>query len=242
MQAGTQDRWILVPGTLCTHEVFTPLLDALRVATENRTFVEADLPKVEDYAPRLREASPDGAIVCGFSLGSLILAHNLQAVKQARALVLLAANPFPDPIGNRAKREAVRDRILGGGARDWIFENWSAMAVDQSEDLQNFVASMAEKTVPSIAAQTELAISRPGADADLEQSDLPILFVTGAEDQLTPPDPLIPIAEAARHARREVLSGVGHFALLEAPERVAGCIVNGLKDLRVQSSAVEAYT
>ncbi len=224
-------KWVLVPGTLCTPDVFGPLLDELGVAPKNRQFIEADAPKVADYQTPLRSAVTGENIVCGFSLGALIVAHNLGALEQAKAVVLLASNPFPDGDGNRANREAVRDRVLAGGARDWVLENWTAMSTDNGEDLKKFVASMAEDTVGLITAQTELAASRPGAEHALLQTDLPLVFVTGSKDKLTPPEAIRSIAESAKSATLKVVDGLGHFALLEAPDRVADAVLQGLAEV-----------
>ena len=224
-------KWVLVPGTLCTNDVFAPLLDELGVAQSACRFLTADAADVRDYDSRLREAVTGGEIVCGFSLGALILAHNLGALKKARAVVLLAVNPFPDPADKRAKREKVRDRVLLGGARDWISENWTVMSASARHDLREFVASMAGDTAHLIAVQTELAASRPGAQEDLLNTDLPLIFVTGSDDRQTPPDLLAATARKARNAQFSVLQDLGHFALIEAPDRVARVIQDGFDAL-----------
>jgi pimeloyl-ACP methyl ester carboxylesterase len=224
-------KWVLVPGTLCTGRVFDPLLDELGVKRGDRYVITPDAPDVRDYDARLREAVKGGEIICGFSLGALILAHNLEALKHAQAVVLLASNPFPDPPANRASREAVRDRILAGGARGWVIENWAAMSTSSREDLRDFVASMAEETAELIPAQSELAASRPGARDDLAKTDLPLIFVTGSADRLTPSNLLSTLVEDAKDAQLHRVEGLGHFALIEAPDQVARAIRNGLKEI-----------
>lgn len=238
---GGTEKWVLVPGTLCTERVFDPLLDVLGVKRADRHFITPDAPDVRDYDARLREAVTGGEIVCGFSLGALILAHNLEALKHARAVVLLASNPFLDPSGNRVNREAVRDRVLAGGAREWVLENWAAMSASNREDLREFVVSMAEDTIGLIPAQTELAASRPGAQDDLVNTDLPLVFVTGSEDRLTPSKLVSTIVENAKDAQLQLIDGLGHFALIEAPDQVAKAIRNGLKEIE-QNSEVERHS
>ena len=237
---GGASKWVLVPGTLCTDQVFDPLLDALGVSPGDRHVIAADAPHVQDYDARLREAVTGGEIVCGFSLGALILAHNLGALNAARAVVLLASNPHPDPSGNRANREAVRDRVLAGGAQDWVVENWAAMSASTREDLRDFVASMAQETAHLIPAQAELAASRPGAADALADTDLPLVFVTGAEDRLTPSSLVESIAEKAKTAHLNVVEGLGHFALIEAPDHVACAVREGLSDVLTVETTSEA--
>ena len=187
------------------------------------------MPDVQDYGTILKTMVTGGEVVCGFSLGALILAHNLGALTAARAVVLLASNPFPDPPENRINREAVRDRILAGDARGWVSEYWSTMSASSRENLKDFVASMAEESAHLITSQTELAASRPGAADDLLTTDLPLIFVTGGRDRQTPWAPIESIIENAKAAHLSVLEELGHFALIEAPERVAEAIREGLQ-------------
>lgn len=238
--SGEPGKWVLVPGTLCTDRVLDPLLNQLGVGQRDRHFITVDAPNVRDYDTRLRRVVTGGEIVCGFSLGAMVLAHNLNALSAARAIVLLACNPFPDPQGNRANREAVRDRVLAGDAPGWIAENWSAMSAPGKESLREFVASMAENTAHFITAQTELAASRPGAADQLENSDLPLVFVTGSEDRLTPPGPIGEMVANAKSAHLNVVEGLGHFALIESPDRVADAIRGGLAAVGVDTEMEEA--
>ncbi len=235
MTLQNSDCWVLVPGTLCTPEVFTPILRQLDVPPDRQRFIEVSAPRVEDYDAPLRAAISGGEIVCGFSLGAMILAHNLGALAKAKAIVFLALNPFPDVAGNRASREAVRDRVLTGDASGWVEENWTVMSRDSGEAVQAQVISMAEDMSGNVDAQTELALSRPGAVEQLNSTTLPLVFVTGAQDKLTPPDPIRPIAETCRQGGLYVLDGLGHFALLEAPDRVAQAIADGLNAVSVDS-------
>ena len=204
------------------------MLKNLGVPPGHQQVVEVSAPRVEDYDAPLRGAITGGEIVCGFSLGAMILAHNLEALTKAKAVVLLALNPFPDAAGRRASREATRDRVLAGDAAGWVKQHWDAMSSDTGDTVQAQVISMAEDMSGHIAAQTELALARPGAVEQLKATATPLVFVTGAQDNLTPPDPIRPIAETCRRGGLYVLDGLGHFALLEAPDRVALAVADGL--------------
>lgn len=204
------------------------MLEQLGVALDRCQFIDASAPHVQDYDAPLRAAVRGDEIVCGFSLGAMIVAHNLGALTHAKAVVFLACNPFPDAAGNRANRETTRDRILAGDAAGWLDEHWAAMSTATRETIKTQVASMATRMTDHITAQTQLALSRPGAAEHLVAAQLPLVFVTGGQDRLTPPDPLRPIAQACPNASFNVLNGLGHFALLEAPDRVALAIREGL--------------
>lgn len=229
MKAIRDGHWILAPGTLCTHDVFDPVMSRLGIARNRRRTLEIGLPSAADYRQPLEELVAMDDIACGFSLGSLVLAHNLASLAGVRAIVLISLNPFPDDPGNDTVRRAMRDRVKAGDVRGWVEDNWQMMSTDTGSEIRNRVVSMAEQTASLINAQTELAISRPGAELDLTETRLPLVFVTGELDQMTPPAPVVRIADTAPRAHVRVLSGLGHFALLEAPDRVAAAINEGLR-------------
>ena len=103
------------------------------------------------------------------------------------------------------------------------------MSAIHDSALRDFVVSMAESTTDLIKAQTELAASRPSSEKLLTDTELPLVFVTGSEDGLTPADPIREIVAEAKLAHLSVVDGLGHFALIEAPERVAAAVRVGLE-------------
>ena len=58
-----------------------------------------------------------------------------------------------------------------------------------------------------------------------------MIFVTGSEDLLTPPNLGTSIANDAKTAQLTIIDGLGHFALIEAPDQVAKATRNGLKEI-----------
>lgn len=227
----TMQSWHLLPGTLCTPAVFTPVLDCLDIGGAARLPFRVDLPTPAAYAPQLERRVTSGDIAIGFSLGALVLAQNLGALQAARAVVLLALNPLADAPENAAKRRAVRDRVVAGDGEGWVDENLAAMTTDRGTWVRDMIVSMAQSTIDLMPDQTELAICRPDATAQLVATDLPLVFVTGAEDQMTPPGPIERIGAQARNAAVRILPGLGHFALLESPENVAKAIRSGLDEV-----------
>lgn len=225
-------RWVLAPGTLCTQSVFEPVMEQLGVPTEERCPVSVDAPTVGDYSTRLARLIAPGSIACGFSLGALVLAHNLAALHAARAVVLLSLNPLADVPDAAPFRKQARDRVLAGDARNWVFENWDRMSEFGDSAMLETVADMAEQASPLIEAQTALALSRPSAVEALVATEMPLVFVTGAQDKMTPPGPVVDIVRRAGRASVQILDGLGHFALLEAPDRVAEAIERGLREIQ----------
>jgi pimeloyl-ACP methyl ester carboxylesterase len=223
-------RWWLLPGTLCTPEVFRPILDILKVPSQDCRPVRLDRPSVEDYAEDLAAVEPQD-VVLGFSLGAILAAHHVDRIP-ARAVVLLAANPFADMPGKRAARLDQLAAVSSRGARPVMSALWPAMvgpAASSNPAIGERIVAMAEATAADLPAQTELALTRPGAEPMLAAARAPVLFVTGREDQAAPPERAERAARIGAHALT-LIEGAGHFLPLEAPQACADAIAGFLKE------------
>ncbi|RJL08601.1 alpha/beta fold hydrolase [Paracoccus siganidrum] len=217
-------RWWLLPGTLCTAEVFEPLLGALAVSPQQCRSVRLDRPAVEDYAAELASVE-DEDIVLGFSLGAILAAHHLDRMR-ALAAVLIAANPFADTPEKSAARLEQLARISVEGPGAVMAAAWPALVGPDAREnpaVGNRIVAMAEQTVQDLPAQTELALRRPGAEPMLASARSRALFITGREDPAAPPDRAMRAAAIGRH-ELVLVDGAGHFLPLEAPRACAEAI------------------
>lgn len=217
-------RWWLLPGTLCTAEVFEPLLGALAVSPQQCRAVRLDRPAVEDYASKLASVEDDD-IVLGFSLGAIVAAHHLDRMR-ARAVVLIAADPFADTPDKSAARLDQLARISAQGPRAVMTAAWPDQvgpAAREDSAVGQQIVAMAEQTVQDLPAQTELALRRPGAEPMLASARSPVLFITGREDRAAPPDRATRAAAIGGH-ELVLVDGAGHFLPLEAPQACAEAI------------------
>ncbi|MEM1377099.1 MAG: alpha/beta hydrolase [Pseudomonadota bacterium] len=236
-----QSNWVLLPGTLCTPDVFDPLLNNLGIGAQRRKFIELNRPDVADYRSDLTSTITHGDVVCGFSLGAIVAVHNLDVLQRASAVILLACNPYADPPENRANRESIRDRVIGGHAADWVHEKAHTMMANVDMALVSTVISMAEETSHIIGAQTDLAAGRPGAVDEILSSSVPLFFVTGTEDQMTPAERIRDVTEKSRNAVLTEVAGLGHYALIENPAAVADAIRVALDKLKLSRPTERAH-
>ncbi|KRW96963.1 alpha/beta fold hydrolase [Paracoccus sp. MKU1] len=210
-------QWWLLPGTLCTAEVFAPLLAELGVSQRDCRVVRLDRPAVEDYAAELAAIRP-GDVVLGFSLGAILAAHHLDHIR-AGAVILLAVNPFPDLPEKRSARLAMLERARQRGAPAALAEGLSSQlgagAADRPEIRQRILA-MAEEGEAVLEAQTLLALSRPGAGRMIAETRARVLFLSGGADPTAPPERAASAAELGGH-RFQMIEGAGHYLPLEAP-------------------------
>jgi 3-oxoadipate enol-lactonase len=74
-------------------------------------------------------------------------------------------------------------------------------------------------------ANASLAMrDRPDYTADLTTSRVPVLVLTGADDQIAPPDVGRSVASAAPKGTFVEIAGAGHMSPLEQPAEVAAQI------------------
>lgn len=207
--------WLLLPGTLCSGAVFDGFLDAMGVPQNARHVIALDRPTVDDYATICDQSGPD-TVVCGFSLGAIVAAHWADRLT-AHRLVLFGVNPHADdPAKAQGRHDLAHDVALTGGA-DTMRSRLPALHGPVQQDAQIKILSMADQTAVQIDAQTQLALSRPGALPALSRARVPVFALTGALDTMTPPEQGRAAADAAHTGQFRALDGLGHFALLEDP-------------------------
>ena len=83
----------------------------------------------------------------------------------------------------------------------------------------------ADIAAPDIAAQTQVALTRPGALTALSRARLPVLALTGSEDRQTTPEAGHAAADAAPIGGFQLLPGLGHYALIEDPAACANAVM-----------------
>lgn len=219
-----RDRdWLLLPGTLCTPEVFDGFLDCLGVPVARRKPVALCHPTVEAYGDVLAQSGKD-AVICGFSLGAIVAAHH--ADRLAASLILLfGLNPFPDdPAKAEGRRDLARDvAARGGGAA--LADRLPPLNGPDPDTTRAKILAMADVAAQDIAAQTELALSRPGALAALARTRSPVVALTGSRDGMAPEDQGRAAMDAAPSGRFRSLPRLGHYALLEDPDTCARCFL-----------------
>ncbi|OAN79190.1 hypothetical protein A8B78_12855 [Jannaschia sp. EhC01] len=211
--------WVLLPGTLCTGEVFDGFLDALGVARRARTVIELSDPQIEDYADALTAIAP-GAIICGFSLGAIVTAHLADRLDAAQ-YVFFGLNPYADDPAKRDGRLALARDVTRRGGATAMAERLPPLAGPDPERALSQILSMADQTQRLIDAHTAIALSRPGALGPLSRVPCPVTLLTGTDDQMAPFALAQDAAQAAPQGRAVALEGLGHYALVEDPAACA---------------------
>lgn len=218
-----RDRpWVLLPGTLCTGAVFRGLLDRIGVPEVRRSTILLNQPNVGAYAGALRDVPVD-AVVCGFSLGAILATHHADRLTCAR-LILFAVTPHADDPAKAEDRRAFARRVetMGGGAA--LAPALPVLNGPDPDGARVHLLDMADAAAPDIAAQTRLALTRPGALPALSRARMPVHVLTGAFDRHTPPEAGRAASSAAPSGRFRLLARLGHYALSESPGACADAL------------------
>jgi pimeloyl-ACP methyl ester carboxylesterase len=221
-------NWWLIPGTLCTSAVFAPCLDALGVPPVKRRTIALDRPMVGDYRAQLQECVGPSDVVCGFSLGGIMAAHHADVLPADATLVLFSVTPMADDPAKADGRKWLQSSVETRGGAEAISTLAPKLFADHSGGVLDAIAGMAEASADQIAAQTQLALSRPGALAALASSRAKVLALAGGQDDQTPPPLAEKIANTAPRGTAITLPGLGHYALLENPYLCANAVRQAL--------------
>ena len=223
-------QWFLLPGTLCTGEVFSPFLDALGVSQSQRTVIPIRYQSVDEYERLLTEDVPPGSVVCGFSLGAGVAAHLADRL-DIGLLVLFGVNPHADDPEKYQLRRDLEGDVLAHGGRKAMSAFVPEIHGVNAEVVLKTILYMAEACGHEISAQTTLALGRPGACPALSKARYPVLALTGSEDRTTPLSLARDAVGATLNGKVTCLAGLGHYALLEDPQACKTVLELYLKEL-----------
>ena len=183
----------------------------------------------------LGEIGDEPVLLAGHSLGGRV-AGEAAALARGRVRALALVSPLgsaPYGLTDRLKWIAMSRRAVIESVPETSLRNAAAygFSVD-GPGRAGFVArTVAARTGPrrqEVVTAIEKLVdgvlaARPLAER-LQGTSMPLLLVTGARDPLAPAEELRAILSARRDATLLELAGIGHYALLEDPPRLAAAL------------------
>ena len=235
---------VFVHGFGCAHDDWQPQIDLFGA---RQTVVACDLRghgaspgesescDIEtfgaDVAALLRALNLDGAVLVGHSMGCrVVLQACLDAPQWVAALVLVDGS-FQAAAGARAEAE-VRQAIASAGYAEYVRALFAQMFFAPSATADR-LRTRAEQLPEAIGAPLFAQMVRWDAQhmaSALGRAGVPLLAIQSTV--ITPERKRMPLAAGgtspwlemvrsrAPHARIEIIPGVGHFPMLEAPAAV----------------------
>ena len=221
---------LLVPGLLCSPEIWAPQQTALWRHLSVQVASTLGGRTVEDVAAQILDAAPARFQLAGISLGGYICFEILrQAPDRVERLALVDTSALPDSPEQSEGRRA----MLAAAETDYLKTAVDGlMAVlhpdrQQRPDFRAVNERMAAAVgLEGFRSQTELAITRPDSRPDLGAIAVPTLVLVGDSDALTPPARSEEIAAGIPDAELMIVPQSGHASTLEQPEFVNTALVD----------------
>jgi pimeloyl-ACP methyl ester carboxylesterase len=216
---------LLVPGLLCTAALWRSQAAAFAADHDVVVADHTSADTVGGIAEAVLARAPARFSLAGLSMGGYVAFEIVRrAPERVERLALLDTRAEADgeeAAENRRRQIAIAE---GGGfprIPDLQLPKMLAPARSGDPMLTGLFRTMALETgAAGFVRQQRAILGRPDSRPLLPRIGVPTLVLVGAEDQLTPPETMRPIAEAIPGARFEVIAGAGHLSPLEAPEAV----------------------
>lgn len=173
----------------------------------------------EDLAAVLDKIGVESAAVVGHSFGTLI-ARSLAARHPGRvsALVLLGAVREPAEAGRQAQRDraaVLREKGTAAVAPGVVANALSETTRRDRPEVAAFVRELVMRQDPEGYARNCEALAAATDPGPIDPG-LPLLLITGDQDEVGPPEAGQELADAHGDAVVEIVAGIGHWTALEA--------------------------
>lgn len=225
---------VLIPGLLCTAEVFAPQIPALWPFGPVHVASTLEGATISEVAQSILDSAPPRFRLAGISMGGYISLEIMrQAPERVERLALLDTAARPDtPEQSLHRREQVK-RARTGSFVDFVEESFSLILHPSRRTdptLRDVNVRMGLTVgLEGFARQTEVAISRPDSRPDLAGIRIPALVLVGDADPLTPPDRSEELVSGIRDAKLVVVPECGHGSTLERPEAVSRALIDWVR-------------
>ena len=225
---------VLVPGLLCSEEIFAPQLPALWPHGPVQIANTLEGETLPEMATLILAAAPPRFALVGVSMGGyLALEIMRQAPERVEKLALVCTSARPDTPEQTAARRKMLDQACAVG-----FERFLALGADalthpsrKGEPALNTISIRMGRAVglEGFARQTEAVIARADSRPLLAEIKVPTMIVVGDADPLTPAALSEEMATAIAGAKLVVAEQCGHVITLERPEIVNAALVEWLE-------------
>ena len=225
---------LLLPGLMCDHTFWQPLLAALPQSLPGHVIDYADADTITGMAEAALAAAPPVFSLAGHSMGGRVA---LEVVKLATArvqkLILMDTGYLPRAEGEKgelekAGRMALVDIAKTQGVRamctEWVKGMVRPDRLTDAALIDSIVAMFERKTAAQFARQQNALLTRPDASPVLAALKIPCMMLCGAQDSWANVAQHKAMQALAPHASLRVIEGAGHMVLMERPEPTIAAI------------------
>jgi len=223
---------LLVPGLMCDHTSWAPMLPYLNPLIAHATIDHGDADSLVVMAERILENAPAVFDLAGHSMGGRVALEVMRlAPRRVRRLALLGTGYRVKESGEAGAEELRKRQVLLDIARtqgvramaaEWVKPMVAPSRLSDPIFVEQIIAMICRKSEDIFKRQIKALIERPDASDVLSQVQIPTLVMAGAFDSWATP---AQHQEIANHipAKPEVavIAPSGHMMMMEEPQLVA---------------------
>lgn len=166
----------------------------------------------------------DKATLCGLSMGGYIALNAVENhPERFDALVLSDTHCMADPTSVIERRLSTIDSIKENGVEKYVDDSIKNLFAPESfitkKDVIASVRDMIINTCVQSLSKTLLALAlRQTTCGKMPEITVPVLFIVGEEDQITPPEASELMHEKIKNSTLHIIEHAGHLSNMEEPE------------------------
>ena len=228
----SQAPLLLVPGLMCDHASWAPMLPYLNPHIAHTTIDHGDADSLVAMAERILENAPAVFDLAGHSMGGRVALEVMRlAPRRVRRLALLGTGYRAKESGEAGAEELRKRQVLLDIARtqsvramaiEWVKPMVAPSRLSDTVFVEQIITMICRKSEDIFKRQIKALIERPDASDVLSQVQIPTLVMAGAFDSWATP---AQHQEIANHipAKPEVavIAPSGHMMMMEEPQLVA---------------------
>ena len=222
---------LLVPGLMCDHTVWEPLLPYLAPLHKCQMVDHQLANSLTQMAEQLLHHAPDRFVVAGHSMGGRVVLEALRIAPERIAGVALMDTghlaKLPGPAGESevAKRLALLQIAQAQGvramAKEWVKGMVHPKRLQDHVLIDQIVDMFDRKNSDIFARQLLALIHRSDGTDVLKAIQVPCLILCGQQDSWAPPSQHEEMMQHVPHATLSVIASAGHMVTMEKPQAVA---------------------
>ena len=230
---------LLVPGLMCDHAVWEPLLPLLSMQRACTVVDHGSADSLEQMARQMLDSAPPQMLLAGHSMGARVVLEALrQAPERICGVALLDTGFMPKASGDLGEEESrkrfallqvAREQGVGVMAREWVKGMVHPARLQDDELIERIILMFERKTADIFECQIQSLLGRPDGSDVLRSITVPTLLMCGRQDTWSPVTQHQAMQALATAAELDVIEDAGHMAPMEQPDAVAQSLERWMK-------------
>lgn len=223
---------ILVPGLMCDHTSWAPILPALSDRVDCQVVSHGEADSLTQMAQQILNTAPAQFHLAGHSMGGRVALEVVRlAPERVLRLALLGTGYRAKEAGAAGEKEvqgrqALMDIAQREGVRAmaqvWVQNMVAPARLTDVAFIEAIVQMFERKSVAIFQRQIQALLTRPDATEVLQQVRVPTLVMAGEFDAWASPQQHQDIANLIpTPPPLQVVAGSGHMMMMEKPDAVA---------------------